>query len=63
MGDHDVIEQVGTRVRCRCDRVFDCESVGESLARHRSHHGLEQARTALAGQPRLELVPDPEGTG
>ncbi len=62
MPDHDVIEQAGTRIRCRCDRVFDCETVGESLARHRMHHGIETARQALAGRPHLELVPEPEGT-
>lgn len=49
MPDHDVIEQDGTRVSCRCGRSFDCESVGESLARHRMHHGLEQTRASLEG--------------
>ena len=53
---HDVIRVYDTCVQCRCGRWFDGDTLTEGRKKHEAHHGLEAARSALAGEPFLRIV-------
>lgn len=53
---HDVIEVTdtpeGAVLECACGQVYTAATLGDARARHRAHHGLEMARSALLREER-----------